>query len=62
MEQGSTHLVRKHLLCAGAAVACILCILVRPAEAQSAFVRVNQVGYVASASKRAYLRPDRRVP
>ena len=44
-----------HLLSAkGAAVATLvfLCVL---AEAQSAFVRVNQLGYVSGAAKRAYL-------
>jgi hypothetical protein len=35
-----------------AAVVLLLCTLV---QAQSAFVRVNQVGYVAGAAKRAYL-------
>ena len=56
MERGYPYLVKKHLPCAGAAVAFLLLfILARPAEAQSAFVRVNQVGYITSASKRAYL-------
>jgi endoglucanase len=56
MEQGYPHPVRRHLLCAVVAVAfLILCLLARPLEAQSAFVRVNQVGYDSLASKRAYL-------
>lgn len=43
-----------HLLSKGAAVPMLVffCVL---AEAQSAFVRVNQVGYVSGAAKRAYL-------
>jgi len=40
------------VMCRTAAVLTFLCAM---AQAQSAFVRVNQVGYVSSASKRAYL-------
>jgi endoglucanase len=40
------------VMCKTAAVLTFLCAM---AQAQSAFVRVNQVGYASSASKRAYL-------
>ena len=56
MERGCRCLLKKHLPCAGAAVVFLLLfILARPAEAQSAFVRVNQIGYVSGSSNRAYL-------
>ena len=40
------------VMCMTAAMLTFLCAM---AQAQSAFVRVNQVGYASSASKRAYL-------
>jgi len=44
-----------HLRSAVAAVGVLLSFVPRAAVAQNAFVRVNQVGYIANDSKRAYL-------
>ena len=45
----------RRLLLAGALLVCQLGALSASAQANEAFVRVNQVGYAATATKRAYL-------
>ena len=55
MELCASALTRRNQFPTSLAVVLITCMLTGAALGQTAFVRVNQVGYVAGAAKRAYL-------
>ena len=53
--KGTTNAFRLKAVCRAAISMLFLLLVAVPTQAQSAFIRVNQVGYVANAPKRAYL-------